>query len=179
MIWSGQFFAKAPGDGKTVPWHQDIQYWPLQPREHVVTGWIAIFDTDEDNGCMQVVPGTQNQLLQHDGQKQDNDVLDVVLNANQIDESKVVNINLKAGEMSLHTDALIHGSKANQTKDRWRCGLTMRVASPDVRVDLDKWADFCWTTLRGEDRFRHNPWIEPPTEERIPAGRNIASTTPA
>ena len=43
--WGGQFFNKNPNDGSAVPWHQDAQYWPLNPS-NAVTVWLAIYDTD-------------------------------------------------------------------------------------------------------------------------------------
>ena len=42
-----------------------------------------------------------------------------------------VHIELKAGEISLHSDLLLHGSPPNNSNRR-RCGLTMRYASTDV-----------------------------------------------
>ena len=56
-VWGTQFFSKDPGDGKTTPWHQDAFYWPLDPHRSV-TVWLAFADTDEENGCMRVIPGT-------------------------------------------------------------------------------------------------------------------------
>ncbi len=42
---------------------------------------------------------------------------------------------LKAGEVSLHSDLLLHGSDANDS-DRRRCGLTLRYCSAEVHADL-------------------------------------------
>ena len=49
--WGGQFFSKEPKDGSIVPWHQDAQYWPLNPS-NAVTVWLAVFDTDEENDTL-------------------------------------------------------------------------------------------------------------------------------
>lgn len=38
---------------------------------------------------------------------------------------------MPAGDISLHTDLLLHGSNANQSPKR-RCGLTLRYCTPDV-----------------------------------------------
>jgi len=139
-----------------------------------VTAWIAIYDTDTTNGCMQVIPGTQNKLLKHGGEQTDTDVLNLVLSANEINPDDAVDIDLKAGEMSLHTDALVHGSGANNS-DQMRCGMTMRVSSPDVIADLKKWPHFRWIQLRGTDPYNHNPKITPPTEEGVPTGYDQSS----
>ncbi len=43
---------------------------------------------------------------------------------------------LKAGEISMHSDLLLHGSEANDS-DRRRCGLTLRYCAADVKAHLD------------------------------------------
>jgi len=40
---------------------------------------------------------------------------------------------LTAGQMSIHSDLLLHGSGANES-DRRRCGLTLRYCTADVRA---------------------------------------------
>ncbi len=171
LIWGGQYFAKMPGDGKTVPWHQDAQYWPLHPHEHCVSVWIALYDTDTSNGCMQVIPGTHKTKLSHEGDRKDTDVLEHALSLDEINIQDAVDIDLKAGEMSLHSDALVHGSGPNGS-DRLRCGITMRVSSPDVKADLSVWPFFRWIQLRGDDPFNNNPKMQPPTQNNVPSGYN-------
>ena len=46
-----------------------------------------------------------------------------------------VDVGLKAGEISMHSDLLLHGSEAN-TSTRRRCGLTLRYCPADVRAEL-------------------------------------------
>ena len=50
-------FAKPAGTGRKVPWHQDGEYWPLKPLS-TCTVWIAIDDSHQDNGCLNVIPGS-------------------------------------------------------------------------------------------------------------------------
>ena len=45
-------------------------------------------------------------------------------------------IELKAGEISIHSDLLLHSSTANDS-DRRRCGLTLRYCTSDVKAGLD------------------------------------------
>ena len=56
----GQFFHKEPHSGSIVPWHQDAQYWPLKPA-NAVTVWLAVYDTDIENGAMKVVSGSHKK----------------------------------------------------------------------------------------------------------------------
>ena len=135
IAWGSHFFCKMPGDGKRVSWHQDASYWPLTPSK-AVTVWLAIDDADVENACMRYIPGTH--VLGH---------LTYALSEN--DEANVLNqtvagveklgepvaVELKAGEISIHSDLLLHGSEANQSARR-RCGLTLRYCPADVRAEL-------------------------------------------
>ena len=76
-------------------------------------------------------------------------------------------MDLKAGEISLHDDSLLHGSGAN-TSGRVRCGLTMRFSPTEVKADLDVWPTFEASMVRGVDRYGHNPVAEPPTGNGFP-----------
>ena len=171
FIFGGQYFLKNPGDGTTVPWHQDIQYWSLTRGTLTVSAWIALWDTDASNGCMQVIPGSHKTLLEHGAGTRSTDVLDLAVRPEDIDDRQAVDINLRAGEMSIHADALVHGSHANDS-DRMRCGMTMRIGTPDVSVDLAEWPLFHWIRLRGNDSRNNNPTLEPPREDRVPTGYN-------
>ena len=53
---------------------------------------------------------------------------------------------LGAGQISLHSDMLVHGSPANRFGRR-RCGLTLRYCPPEVHVTDDTWAKGVETIL--------------------------------
>ena len=61
-LFAAHYIAKPPGDGRAVQWHQDGSYWPLEPME-VTTLWVAGTVSTLENGCMRVLPGTQNKHL--------------------------------------------------------------------------------------------------------------------
>ena len=139
VAWGSHFFCKMPGDGKTVSWHQDASYWPLTPSK-AVTVWLAIDDADPDNANMRFIPGTQ--VLGHLTYKLTETDPSNVLNQTVPEVEKYgdpVNVQLKAGEASVHSDLLLHGSEANQSKRR-RCGLTLRYTTGDVRAYMG-WQD--------------------------------------
>ena len=146
--WGGQFFSKEPRDGSVVPWHQDAQYWPLSPA-NAVTVWLAVFDTDEENAAMKVVSGS-HKLGKFVHKKNDakNLVLNQEVSFDQLDKTKIVSLNLKAGQISLHNDALLHGSEANNSNRR-RCGVTMRFSPTNVKGDLKTWPFFETQLARG------------------------------
>jgi hypothetical protein len=133
--WGSHYFCKLPGDGKLVHWHQDASYWPLTPSK-AVTVWLAIDDADRANACMRYIPGSHHygHLTYHLTEEGGDAVLDQqVENAEQFGEP--VDVELKAGEISMHSDLLLHGSEANRSHRR-RCGLTLRYCAAEVRAGL-------------------------------------------
>lgn len=133
VCWGSHLFAKLPGDGKEVPFHQDAVYWPLTPSK-TVTVWLAIDDADADNAAMQFVPRSHLAgPLEHEG---------LALDGTRVLGRRATGLErwpdrfvdeLRAGQVSLHSDLLLHGSDAN-TSTRRRAGLTLRYAAAEVRL---------------------------------------------
>ena len=172
--WGTHFFCKFPGDGSVVPWHQDAQYWPLEPRK-TVTVWLAVFDTDHDNGAMQVVKSSHHSgQFGHHAVQGDQYVLEQEVDQDAIDQDQVVTFDMKAGQISLHDDGLIHGSVANQS-DRIRAGWTMRFCPTEVKCDLEVWPSFESYLVRGVDRYQHNPVGKVPSGNGFPERKFQAS----
>lgn len=157
VAWGTHYFCKMPGDPRSVPWHQDASYWPLSPSK-TVTAWVAIDDADDANGAMRVIPGTHTKgHLAFDVAKPGEQV---VLHQKVRDaESYGVpyTMAMKAGEISLHADMLVHGSEPNMSNRR-RCGLTIRYASVDVRAITNWNQTSIW--CRGVDPANH--WVNLP-----------------
>lgn len=136
IAWGSHFFCKMPRDGKAVAWHQDASYWPLSPSK-ALTVWLAIDDADEENACMKFIAGSHHKghLTYRPSDAAEHNVLNQSIdNAEQYGE--VVLDELKAGQASMHSDLLLHGSEANQS-DRRRCGLTLRYCAAEVRASLE------------------------------------------
>lgn len=132
--WGSHFFCKMPHDGKTVAWHQDASYWPLSPSK-TVTVWLAIDDADTENACMRFISGShwKGHLTYRPSSPEEHNVLNqTVEDVEQYGEE--VADELEAGEISIHSDLLLHGSEANGSERR-RCGLTLRYCTPDVRAE--------------------------------------------
>ena len=91
FLWGGQFFYKAAKSKGVVPWHQDSQYWPLNPSNSV-TVWLAVYDTDIKNGAMKVVSGSHKKgadgFSHHTNDSKDY-VLDQEVSSDQVDEEKI------------------------------------------------------------------------------------------
>ncbi|MEZ4713964.1 MAG: phytanoyl-CoA dioxygenase family protein [Caldilineaceae bacterium] len=166
VCWATHYFAKMPGDGKRVSWHQDASYWPLTPSK-TVTVWLAIDDVDVENGAMQVIPGSHvhGQLDFEEAGAEENSVLSQSVRSPESYGEAPVAFEMKAGQISLHTDLLLHGSEPNLSNRR-RCGLTMRFVSPDVR-ELKGWRRNS-IIARGSDPSGHWPHNPRPAGDDIP-----------
>ena len=57
QLFHDQALYKPARYGGEVPWHQDNGYWRCTPS-NLVSIWMALDDADEDNGCMNVIPGS-------------------------------------------------------------------------------------------------------------------------
>ena len=136
-LFASHYIAKRPRDGQAVLWHQDGSYWPLEPVR-VVTLWLALDATDPENGCLRVVPRSQDLDLQEMKERADvENVLGSGLDDAEVDESQAVDILLEPGGVEIHHPNLIHGSHAN-TSDRWRRGLTIRYIPTSTRITSDQ-----------------------------------------
>ncbi len=135
IAWGSHFFCKLPRDGKSVAWHQDASYWPLSPSK-AVTVWLAIDDADRENACMKFVTGSHHHghLTFRPSSPDEHNVLNQTID-NPEEFGSIVWDELRAGQFSIHSDLLLHGSEANESNRR-RCGLTLRYCSADVRADL-------------------------------------------
>ena len=123
-----QFLAKRPRKGGAqFAWHQDLGYWPATPGMNTLTATcsLALDDADDDNGCLQVVPGShlEEQLRPHrpvfkpsvNGERDGGHTLAAQLAPND----KVVSLPVKRGSISVHNERILHGSPGNGS-DRWR-----------------------------------------------------------
>ena len=139
LLLSTHLIVKPPRDGLALCWHQDNTYWAGVNGVDVCTVWLAIDDSDLANGCMKVIPRTQDghpelEMLPTDG----TDLLGVRVEVTPAMESTAVAIELEAGDLSIHDSFIIHGSERNGS-DRRRAGFTLRYANAaTVKVDLEQ-----------------------------------------
>jgi len=64
-------------------------------------------------------------------------VLNSAIDDQFVDESRAVDVILKAGDVSIHHPNVIHGSNAN-TSAMWRRGLTIRYIPTSTRILSDR-----------------------------------------
>jgi len=132
-LFASHYISKPPFDGQAVLWHQDGSYWPLEPMQ-VVTLWLAADDATPENGCLRVIPGSHKLPIQPRRKREDvANVLGSEMDLASVEESKAVDVCMKAGDVEVHHPNLIHGSNAN-TSPRRRAGLTIRYIPTSTRI---------------------------------------------
>jgi hypothetical protein len=141
-LFSSHFICKPKGNGKRVPWHEDSYYWRgmMDPMD-VVTVWLAIDPSTTANGCMNVIPRTQdNGYSEYESADLNTNVFWIQIKSGQFDPSQAVALELAPNQASLHDGRLIHGSAPNTSNIR-RCGYTMRYMSTRVKFNHEKYGD--------------------------------------
>ena len=175
ILRHSHFFTKLPGDGMRVSWHQDASYWPITPSK-VVSAWLAIDDSDVGNGAMQVIPGSHlnAQFAFRDSTEDERNVLNQTVENPENFGDPPVALELKAGQISLHSDWILHGSDPNESNRR-RCGLAMRYLSKDVRA-YNGWNENS-IICRGTEPTGHWSDHPRPDGELIPIKQGIEDPT--
>ena len=156
VLWQSNFFMKEPGE-KEYPWHQDANYWPIEPPINV-SAWIAIDPATVENGCVQVIPGSHRKHVPHipaDAAHQFPEQADPEF----VDADKAVYMELEAGQFFLFSERMLHHSDANRS-DRPRTGLAVRLTVPIVRC----YHEHPMIVVRGSDRMGFNRMAEPPAQ---------------
>lgn len=106
-------------------WHQDRGVTLEDADEsRMITVWLAVTDANENNGCLQVIPGShKNQMLDHcpsAGQLR--------IPESQFDESAAVALPIPAGAAILFHPHTIHRSLDNHSDEvRWSFDLRYNV----------------------------------------------------
>lgn len=117
-----QLVAKPPARPAAVfHWHQDLAYWPKTPAPETVTVWLALDDTDEDNGCLNFVPGShlEPELRPHVPLHGDRDASHTMVAQMDDTRDRIVPAPIRRGDALCFRERVLHGSGGN-TSERWR-----------------------------------------------------------
>jgi ectoine hydroxylase-related dioxygenase (phytanoyl-CoA dioxygenase family) len=143
MLWSMDIFARAPAaammadDMAIAPrgfdWHQDSTYSCLTPASQVVRIWVALTETQPENGTLRYLPGSHllgdltHAFPEHGADESRGERVQM-----EIDEGKAVDVVLEPGECTVHDLRLVHDSSTNRT-DRERVAVALTFVSAEVR----------------------------------------------
>ena len=132
LCWGSSFFTKDAHDPRFVSWHQDCTYYGLEPQD-TLTVWVAFTKSDVQSGCMRAIPASHLE-----GQYTHNEtyVAENLLSRGQtiedVDDSNARDVELEPGEVSFHSETVVHGSNPNGSDDR-RIGFSIHYIAPHVR----------------------------------------------
>lgn len=154
LLWATTLFEKTPGMSDFA-WHQDVQYFDLEPPVNV-TAWIALTEATTENGCMQFVPASHRDRVPH-VEDPSRPFFDLKADPDHVDEKRAIDVELDAGEFVLFNERLLHRSRENTTDER-RFGLSARITVPYARVNTDDPK----LVLAGEDWSGINETTAPP-----------------
>ena len=161
LVGGTTLFIKEPDNKGFVSWHQDAKYIGFEPHNWV-TAWLAITDSNEENGCMRMWPGTHKEKIKKHKDTFDKDNL---LTRGQTIENvpinETVSIVLKAGQLSLHHPLVVHGSSVNKSNSR-RIGF---VIQSYIGTNVDQVIGKTYVQqARGKDLFKYHEHTTRPVE---------------
>ncbi|MEU9252782.1 chlorinating enzyme [Streptomyces sp. NPDC048270] len=170
LCWRTEFFPKYPGDEGT-DWHQADTFanasgepqilWPDEFKEFggTITVWTAFTEATVDNGCLQFIPGSHQQMNYDETKKMHYDpdrinqeskggtrrgffgydYRELQKDENFVpDESKAVSMVMRPGEAIMFWSTLMHASHPNDgPAQQMRMGFASRYVPTAVRVYPD------------------------------------------
>ncbi|MEU6926515.1 MULTISPECIES: chlorinating enzyme [unclassified Streptomyces] len=172
LCWRTEFFPKYPGDEGT-DWHQADTFanasgkpqllWPGESEDDfgagTLTVWTAFTESTRENGCLQIIPGTQNKMnydetkqMDYDKGRINSEVKEGVprgffgydYRQLQVDpewrpnEEDAVSLTMEKGQCVIFWSTLMHASLPNISTGRnYRMGFATRYVPTKVRVYPD------------------------------------------
>ena len=113
LLTNSIFRIKEPFSSTHYGWHQDAARIEVNPAFVIV--YISISDATTENGCLRVVPGSNQQIepfhLTGYAERQ-------VARVNKVDEANAIDMVLDQGQVGIFNCNTIHGSGPNNSKDR-------------------------------------------------------------
>lgn len=137
------YLEKAPAGkesvgGAGIALHQDLHYLPCEPAS-LMACWMALSDTDGENGGLCVVPGSHKKgmLETHRNADTDHDSWEIdylmrdrdgkewtermySFQISNLNESDILRLTVPQGAGVFFTGATVHGSYANRSMNRYR-----------------------------------------------------------
>ena len=161
LVCGTTLFIKNPDQKGFVSFHQDAKYIGLEPHNWV-TGWLAVTDANEENGCMRMLKGSHKEDLKFHSQKFDeHNLLTRGQTIENVPIDETTPVILKAGQLSLHHPKIIHGSGLNKTEDR-RIGFAIQSY---IGSNVDQvFGKIYVQQARGGDTYKYHQHVSRPTE---------------
>ena len=121
---------KAPGYGPRVPWHRDPAYCRL---DHGINVGIYLDDATAENGMLSVVPGSHKKNSKFE--------LEEEIDAHGFDISGAIPVRAKAGDLVIHNENVLHGSRTVRSSQQRRI---IYYGARSIREQLARGLDVNW-----------------------------------
>ncbi len=164
LLYLSTFWFKDAHDPRYVSWHQDSAYYGLDPHD-VITLWLAFTNSTPANGCVRILPRTHlgEEFVHNETYAADN-LLARGQSIEGLDDSNAVDLELAAGQFSMHHERMVHGSAPNTSDDR-RLGMSFTFLPTRVRCSLEGRTAML---VRGVDEFGYWGYDREPTRDLDP-----------
>ena len=133
-----EYFNKPPGKSNPTPPHQDGYYFNLD-NDKAVTGWMALEDVDDENGCIHYVKGSHKQEYRPHGKSEilgfSQGVTDF---GTEEDKKNTVKFQGKAGMFLMHDAKIIHFATPNKSLVRSRRAFGFVYHGVSAKQDIEK-----------------------------------------
>jgi phytanoyl-CoA hydroxylase len=170
-VQSMLYFKPAGARGQAL--HQDNFYLQVKPGT-CMAAWLTLDDADEENGCMQVVPGShQWDVLCHVPADPTQSFTNITAPLLPRPEHQPVPVRMKAGDCLFFGGSLVHGSFPNVSKDRFRRSLIGHYVEGNT-IELTQF-DQPVLTFAGEEKYLNfspggaacGEWVDIATQPHI------------
>ena len=148
---TSQLTFKIRGNTKPFGWHQDNGYGELEPYNSLTT-LTALDDTDEENGCLWIIPASHQRGQLAAGLSAQDKQAEISIELD-IDESKAIPVLMKAGEAVVFHCWTLHKSEGNRSRDRDRRILFLRYADANAVEVYNDRKPRLGRLLRGRTKF--------------------------
>ena len=171
--------AKRIGEN-VAPWHQDVQvHLEEADPTFILTVWIPLCDTDESNGCLQIVPRVHKERQVYWG-------TGFGLSVDALSGTEILSVPMKRGDVLLMHKLVPHCSISNESETiRW--SMDLRYQQTGTPTGRSFYPDFVTkSTLNPESVLRDydvwsREWVraleKTPTDKR--PGRKHRPTEPS
>lgn len=150
LLKSTRLFYKFAKSDSFVGWHQDGITEELRDA-HVPAIWLGLTPATAENGCLRVVPRSHRLGLIPHADRPNPDNLTTEGATAQVKIDSPQDVEMQAGEMSLHHPLMLHASNPNRSGES-RIGFSATYSSPALTASRSSVA---W--VRGDgpgDRFK-------------------------
>lgn len=151
VLFEDKINYKYPGGGSPFPMHQDYGYWQGYSPD-LTTAMIYLDAADEENGCLEVVPGAHKRGLIERGEMRISErITDHHIPADTLDPARAVKASGPAGTLILFSCLTPHASAPNRS-DRPRRAFLLTY---NPARDGDAYEETC-----GAARDRATAWLK-------------------